>query len=180
MREVEVSAEVKDKRLNRAVALTVFCRSSPAGNIMTAISSRRCSRPRRTRSQLERISAIRTKLHISKPRAARSPCGQPRRDHQSSKATLAQLDADIANIAAKRQAEGQSRRKPIADALNVHDDQFDASGRPSPPRSRWLRSQLAEARAVVRILVLRRVRDFHGIVASPNSASTLTCSATPG
>lgn len=127
--EVEVSAEAKDKRLNRAVALTVVILS-----IFTGLCNIKDGNLVQTMQQAKADSvdswneyqATRTKLHISE--TARSEIALLATS-EASKATLAKLDADIAKYSSetpklKAQAQAQSDNY---DALNVHDDQFDAS-----------------------------------------------------
>jgi len=131
--EVEVSAEAKDKRLNRAVALTVVILS-----IFTGLCNIKDGNLVQTMQQAKADSvdswneyqATRTKLHISETaRNEIAVLATTPATIQSSKATLAQLDADIAKYrreTPKLKAQAQAQADNY-DALNVHDDQFDAS-----------------------------------------------------
>ena len=131
--DVEVTAEAKDKKLNRAVALTVVVLS-----IFTGLCNIKDGSLVQTMQQAKADSvdswneyqATRTKLHISE--TARSeiavlsvtPVGKA-----ASATPLAQLDADIAKYRTETprlKAQAQAHAADY-DALNVHDDQFDAS-----------------------------------------------------
>jgi hypothetical protein len=128
--DIEVSAEAKDKRLNRLVALTVVVLS-----IFTGLCNIKDGNLVQTMQQAKADSvdswneyqATRTKLHITETARAEIAALAPGKPEAA--ATLAQLDADIAKYRAetpklKAQAEAQSADY---DALNIHDDQFDAS-----------------------------------------------------
>lgn len=130
--EVEVSAEAKDKRLNRLVAITVVVLSVfmglgniKDGNIVQAMAQAQANAVDRWGE----YQATRTKTHIAE--AARTviatratPGAGP-----AVAAALARLDADIARYegeAPRLAAEAQGFTAQY-DALNIHDDQFDAS-----------------------------------------------------
>jgi hypothetical protein len=131
--EVEVSAEAKDKRLNRAVALTVVILS-----VFTGLCNIKDGNLVQTMQQAKADSvdvwneyqATRTKLHISE--TARSEIGvltSGRKVDGAAATLVAALDGNIAKYkreapALKAQAQSLASRY---DALNVHDDQFDAS-----------------------------------------------------
>ena len=131
--EVEVSAEAKDKRLNRAVALTVVILS-----IFTGLCNIKDGNLVQTMQQAKADSvdswneyqATRTKLHISETaRSEIAVLATAPAASEASKATLARLDADIAKYRTetpKLKAQAQAQADNY-DALNVHDDQFDAS-----------------------------------------------------
>jgi hypothetical protein len=131
--EVEISAEAKDKRLNRAVALTVVLLS-----IITGLCNIKDGNLVQTMQQAKADSvdswneyqATRTKLHISETaRSEIAVLATTPAARTSAAAILAQLDRDIAKYRTetprlKAQALAQAADY---DALNVHDDQFDAS-----------------------------------------------------
>lgn len=126
--DIEVSAEAKDKRLNRRVAITVVILSVAMGlgnikdgNIVQAMAQAQSNAVDRWGE----YQATKTKRHIVDTAAAQlavapvSPAGT---------ATLAAFRAESARYAAEapslaRQAKGFAA---LYDALNLHDDQFDA------------------------------------------------------
>ncbi len=127
--EVELSAEAKDKRLNRFVALTVVILSVAIGlgnikdgNIVQGMAQAQAN----SLDRWNEYQATRTKLHIVE--AARTEIAATA-DPARAAPALAKFDAE----AAKYQAETPhlaSEAKGFAadyDALNVHDDQFDAA-----------------------------------------------------
>jgi len=122
--EFEVSAEAKDKRLNRRVAITVVCLSVAMGlgnikdgNIVQAMDQAQA----RSVDLWNEYQATRTKLRVT----------------EIAQLQLAAMHAapspDLGTDAARYRAEapGLAREAKAAadryDALNVHDDQFDAS-----------------------------------------------------
>ena len=129
--EVEVSAEAKDKRLNRMVAITVVILSISTGlcnikdgNIVQAMQQAQADAV----DSWNEYQATKTKLRITQ--ASRSEivllAARPQADVAQ---TVKGLDADIAKYQAEipvlaKQAHDFSAEY---DALNVHDDQFDAS-----------------------------------------------------
>ena len=131
--DVEVSAEAKDKRLNRMVAITVVVLSVftgvaniKDGNIVQAMAQAQAnSVDRWNEYQAARLKgklAEATRLQVQVAAGARG-------DAPEVKAVLAGIDGDVAHYAAdtprlRAAAKGFSDRY---DALNVHDDQFDAS-----------------------------------------------------
>jgi hypothetical protein len=127
--EVEVSAEAKDKWLNRAVALTVVVLSIftgvcgiKDGNLVQAMQQAQSQ----SVDSWNEYQATRTKLHISE--TAREEIAAMPASPQGATA-LARLDTDIAKYKAetpKLKAAAQASSASY-DALNVHDDQFDAS-----------------------------------------------------
>lgn len=131
--EIEVNAEAKDKRLNRLVAITVVVLSVfmglsnvKDGNIVQAMAQAKAD----SVDRWGEYQATRTKTHIAE--TARSEIALIATTPSSAKRaadTLAKIDADIAKYRAEapklaRQAQGFADQY---DALNVHDDQFDAS-----------------------------------------------------
>lgn len=126
--EVELSSEAKDKRLNRSVALTVVILSVATGlgnikdgNIVQAMSQAQAD----SLDRWNEYQATRTKLHIAD--TARAQLGAIS-DPARAAATIAAFDAEAAKYREEspklaREAKGFADRY---DALNVHDDQFDA------------------------------------------------------
>jgi hypothetical protein len=130
--EVELSAEAKDKRLNRLVAITVVVLSVfmglgniKDGNIVQAMAQAQSNSVDRwgeyqaTRTKTHIAEAART-LILTRPGGGASP---------EAAAVLARLNADIARYELKAPglaAEAQAFTARY-DALNLHDDQFDAS-----------------------------------------------------
>ena len=131
--EIEVSAEAKDKRLNRLVAVTVLLLSVftglcniKDGNLVQAMQQAQSN----SLDAWNEYQASKTKLHIAE--TARQEitllAGGTAAQVQAA-ADLKQLDSDIAKYKAEipslaKQAKGYTAQY---DALNVHDDQFDAS-----------------------------------------------------
>lgn len=127
--EVELNAEAKDKRLNRLVALTVVILSVTMGlgnikdgNIVQAIAQAQAN----SLDRWNEYQATRTKLHIVQTARAELAAGA---DSNKAAATLAKFDAETSKYQAETpalatQAKGFSTQY---DALNVHDDQFDAA-----------------------------------------------------
>jgi hypothetical protein len=130
--EVEVSAEAKDKRLNRAVALTVVVLSIVTGlcnikdgNLVQAMQQAKAD----SVDSWNEYQASRTKLHISETaRAEIMALATSTAQKDAAAATVTHLDSDIARYRSetpKLKALAQSQSDSY-DALNVHDDQFDA------------------------------------------------------
>jgi hypothetical protein len=127
--EVELNAEAKDKRINRLVALTVVILSVATGlgnikdgNIVQAMSQAQAN----SLDRWNEYQATRTKLHIIETARAQLAAAAPSAAIQS---TVKQFDADAARYKAEspklaKEAQGFSDQY---DALNVHDDQFDAA-----------------------------------------------------
>jgi hypothetical protein len=128
--DVEFSAEAKDKRLNRRVAITVvalsvfmgFCNIKD-GNIVQAMQQAQSD----SIDTWNQYQATRTKLHIAE--TSRAQLGFLGAGRPEAAPLIAGLDRDIAKykaeapaLAAKAQAFSDTY-----DALNIHDDQFDAS-----------------------------------------------------
>ena len=130
--EVEVSAEAKDKRLNRLVAVTVVLLSVftglcniKDGNIVQAMQQAKSD----SVDRWGEYQATRTKLHIAETARAQMLVIAGSKPVPAASQALASLDRDIAKYKSEapdlaRQAQSLSDRY---DALNVHDDQFDAS-----------------------------------------------------
>lgn len=133
--DIEVGAEAKDKRLNRTVALTVVVLSIfmglaqvKDGNIVQAMAQAQANAVDRWGE----YQATRTKLHIDQTALAQgqglAAVGGARVAERLT-GEQTRLTQEIAKYAAeapqlRRQAEGFQAEY---DALNVHDDQFDAS-----------------------------------------------------
>lgn len=127
--DVELSSEAKDKRLNRSVALTVVILSVATGlgnikdgNIVQAMSQAQAN----SLDRWNEYQATRTKLHIvDTARAELSATSTA----PGAVAALAAFDAETAKY--KAETPGLAREaKDFAgqyDALNIHDDQFDAA-----------------------------------------------------
>lgn len=127
--EVEVSAQAKDKRLNRAVALTVLVLSVFAGlcnikdgNIVQSMTQAQAA----SVDRWNEYQATRTKQHLAEmARLELSVTASPER----AAAALAGLDRDIARYKgeAPRLAGEARQQSALYDQLNFHDDQFDAA-----------------------------------------------------
>jgi hypothetical protein len=127
--EVELNAEAKDKRINRLVALSVVVLSVSIGlgnikdgNIVQAMAQAQTN----SLDRWNEYQATRTKLHIVQTARAQLAAVAP---SPSVQAALNQFDAEAAKYKAEspnlaKQAQGFSDQY---DALNVHDDQFDAA-----------------------------------------------------
>jgi hypothetical protein len=133
--EVEVAAEAKDKRLNRLVALTVVILSIVMGlgqvkdgNIVQAMQQAQSDAV----DHWGEYQATKTKLHIDEVALAQTSFLDGLGGAKVASATdaeRARLGAEMAKYNReipdlRKQAEGDRARY---DALNVHDDQFDAS-----------------------------------------------------
>ena len=124
--DIEIDAEAKDKRLNRMVALTVVVLSIfmglgqvKDGNIVQAMSQAQSNAVDRWGE----YQATRTKLHIDETALAQA------RVVPALAAEGARLTAEIGKYeteAPRLRQEAESFQTQY-DALNVHDDQFDAS-----------------------------------------------------
>ncbi len=127
--EVEVSAEAKDKRLNRFVAITVVTLSVfmglcniKDGNIVQNMAQAKAD----SVDRWGEYQATRTKVHIVE--TARTTVSLLPRSAETS-AALAQFDSELAKYKAES-PQLAAQAKSLADrydALNIHDDQFDAS-----------------------------------------------------
>ena len=127
--EVELSAEAKDKRINRLVALTVVILSVATGlgnikdgNIVQAMAQTQAN----SLDRWNEYQATRTKLHIvetARAQLSAAPAGA------AVQKTLASFDADAAKYRAESPKLAQEAKgfADQYDALNVHDDQFDAA-----------------------------------------------------
>lgn len=130
--EVEVSAEAKDKRLNRMVAITVVVLSVftgvcniKDGNLVQAMQQAQSD----SVDGWNEYQATKTKLHIAQ--TARDQIAIFAGGDKAVQVAGAErrLDSEIAKYRGEipkllKQAKGYSDQY---DALNVHDDQFDAS-----------------------------------------------------
>ena len=131
--DVEVSAEAKDKRLNRWVAITVVILSVfmglgniKDGNIVQAMAQAKAD----SVDRWGEYQATRTKAHVAETaRAEIAVLATASAARGAAAAAIARLDGDIRKYTAEapalaKQAQAFADRY---DALNVHDDQFDAS-----------------------------------------------------
>jgi hypothetical protein len=127
--EIEVSAEARDKALNRRVAITVVILSVfmglcgiKDGNIVQAMQAAQSG----SVDKWNEYQATRTKQHVAEAgRAQIAALADPER----AAPVIAGLDRDIAKYRAEAphladEAKAEAERY---DALNVHDDQFDSS-----------------------------------------------------
>lgn len=126
--EVEVSAEAKDKRLNNLVALTVVVFSVATGlgnikdgNIVQAMAQAQAN----SLDRWNEYQATRTKLHIAETARAQLAAVP----NAAGQKAIAGFDADTAKYKAEspRLADDAKGFADQYDALNVHDDQFDAA-----------------------------------------------------
>lgn len=127
--EIEVSAEAKDKSLNRKVAITVVVLSVfmglcgiKDGNIVQAMAQAQSA----SVDKWNEYQATKTKQHVAEAsRIQIAALADPKR----AAPVLAGLDRDIAKYKAEapRLAADAKTQSDQYDALNVHDDQFDAS-----------------------------------------------------
>ena len=127
--EVEVSAEAKDKRINRMVALTVVVFSVATGfgnikdgNIVQAMAQAQAN----SLDRWNEYQATRTKLHVVQTARAQLSAAS---STPAVRSAVAKFDDDAQKYAAESpklaaDARGYSDQY---DALNVHDDQFDAA-----------------------------------------------------
>jgi len=130
--EIEVSAEAKNKRLNKAVAISVVILSVftglcniKDGNIVQAMDLAKAD----SVDHWSEYQATRTKLHIAETARTQVAVVEAERPSAGAVAALATLDGEIAKYKAeapKLSAEAKDFSDRY-DALNVHDDQFDAS-----------------------------------------------------
>jgi len=133
--DIEIDAEAKDKRLNRLVALTVVALSIVMGlgqvkdgNIVQAMQQAQSNAVDRW----SEYQATREKLHIDETALAQTAVLARLGGAAVAAPTQAEttrLTAEIAKyrgetVALRKAAEGYQAQY---DALNVHDDQFDAS-----------------------------------------------------
>lgn len=127
--EIEVSAEAKDKRLNRQVAITVVVLSVfiglcgiKDGNIVQAMQAAQAA----SVDTWNEYQATKTKLHLAEAeRQQLALLAAPGK----ADAAIAGLDKDIAKYKGETPglAKAAQAQSDLYDALNVHDDQFDAA-----------------------------------------------------
>jgi hypothetical protein len=129
--ELEVSAEAKDKRLNRMVAVvmlaifTGLCNIKD-GNIVQAMQQAQSN----SVDSWNEYQATKTKLHITETsRSQLALLAKMPAAKVQAEADMVILDADIAKY--RHELPGLAKQAKAYsgeyDALNVHDDQFDAS-----------------------------------------------------
>lgn len=131
--ELEVSAEAKDKRLNRLIAITVVILSVftgvcniKDGNLVQNMALAKAD----SVDRWAQYQATKTKLHIAE--TARDEIGVIAVGSPDNKAAVAaqlRLSEDIAKykVEAPKLANEAKTLSGRYDALNLHDDQFDAS-----------------------------------------------------
>ena len=127
--EVELSAEAKDKRINRLVALTVVVLSVSAGlgnikdgNIVQAMAQAQAN----SLDRWNEYQATRTKLHIVETARAQLAAAP---GSMATQEAVNAFDSDAAKYRSEspKLAEEAKGFSDEYDALNVHDDQFDAA-----------------------------------------------------
>ena len=128
--EIEVSAEAKDKKLNRSVAISVVIFSVAAGlcnikdgNVVQAMQQAQAA----SLDKWNEYQSTRTKLHLEE--ASRQTIATLGTDPAKSAPVLADLDRNIAKYRSEAPGLAEEAKGQTAtyDALNVHDDQFDAA-----------------------------------------------------
>jgi hypothetical protein len=127
--EVELNAEAKDKRINRLVALTVVIFSVATGlgnikdgNIVQAMAQAQAN----SLDRWNEYQSTRTKLHIVETARAQLAAAAPSASVQQA---LAGFEEDAAKYRAEspKLAHDAKAFSDQYDALNTHDDQFDAA-----------------------------------------------------
>jgi hypothetical protein len=127
--EVELSAEAKDKRINKLVAVTVVVLSVATGlgnikdgNIVQAMAQAQAN----SLDRWNEYQATRTKLHIVETARAQLAAAAPSASVQK---TVAGFDADAVKYRSESPKLAQEAKgfADDYDALNIHDDQFDAA-----------------------------------------------------
>src|SRR5437868_10973752 len=127
--EVEVSAEARDKRLNNLVALTVVVFSVAMGlgnikdgNIVQAMAQAQAN----SLDRWNEYQATRTKLHIVETARVQLAAAAP---SSAAQKALSGFDSDAAKYRSEspRLANEAKGFAGDYDALNIHDDQFDAA-----------------------------------------------------
>jgi uncharacterized protein DUF4337 len=127
--DVDVNAEARDKRLNRLVALSVVIFSVATGlgnikdgNIVQAMAQAQAN----SLDSWNEYQATRTKLHIVETARAQLAAAAPSAAAQKA---IESFDSSAAKYTVET-PKLSSQAKDFAsqyDALNVHDDQFDAA-----------------------------------------------------
>lgn len=129
--EIEVSAEAKDKRLNRLVAITVVALSVftgvaniKDGNIVQAMDQAQAN----SVDRWNEYQAAKLKASLASATALELRAGE-RAGNPRTEAAARALDADAAHHLADQPKLAAAARGfgDQYDALNIHDDQFDAS-----------------------------------------------------
>jgi hypothetical protein len=127
--EVELSAEAKDKRINKLVAVTVVVLSVATGlgnikdgNIVQAMQQSQAN----SLDRWNEYQATRTKLHVVETARTQLAAAAPSAATQKA---VASFDADAAKYRSESPKLAQEAKgfADDYDALNVHDDQFDAA-----------------------------------------------------
>lgn len=130
--EVEMTVEAKDKRLNRLVAITVVALSIfigfaniKDGNIVQNMAQAKAD----SVDRWGEYQATRTKTHVVETARTMVAVLAGAKPSPAVRTALSKLDADVARYKAEA-PKLAAEAKQLADrydALNVHDDQFDAS-----------------------------------------------------
>jgi hypothetical protein len=127
--EVELSAEAKDKRINRLVALTVVVLSVATGlgnikdgNIVQAMAQSQAN----ALDRWNEYQATKTKLHIVETAQAQLGAAVPGLRMEETYAGF-RVEADKYKAESPKLAAEAKGFSDDYDALNVHDDQFDAA-----------------------------------------------------
>jgi hypothetical protein len=130
--EVEVSAEAKDKQLNRMVAITVVILSVftgvcgiKDGNLVQAMQQAQSN----SVDRWNEYQSTRLKQHLAEDTRREIDVLAVGPSLAKGQAALVQIDRDLVryrNEAGKLSAQAKGYSDEY-DALNVHDDQFDAS-----------------------------------------------------
>ena len=173
--EIEVSTEAKDRRLNRQVAISVVIFSVAAGlcnikdgNIVQAMQQAQSA----SIDRWNEYQATRTKLHLEE--TARQTIVALAVDPTRARPVLTTADAAIAKYRAEAPgiAADAKQQAALYDALNVHDDQFDAADASlATAISIAAVTALTERRRLLlAVLDFRRVRTVHGAVRLPQAA----------
>jgi len=127
--ELELSAEAKDKMINRLVALTVVVLSVSVGlgnikdsNIVQAMAQAQAN----SLDRWNEYQATRTKLHIVETARAQLAAAP---GSMATQEAVNAFDSDAAKCRSEspKLAEEAKGFSDEYDALNVHDDQFDAA-----------------------------------------------------
>lgn len=130
--DIELSAQAKDKRLNRCVAVTVILLSVftglcniKDGNIVQAMQVAKAD----SVDAWGEYQATRTKAHIAQTAQIEIAAMAGSEPSAAARAALASMQHDIAKYKAEAPQLAAQAKADAAqyDALNVHDDQFDAS-----------------------------------------------------
>ncbi|WP_022684607.1 DUF4337 domain-containing protein [Sphingobium bisphenolivorans] len=130
--EVEVRAEAKDKRINRMVAISVVILSVftgicniKDGNIVQAMEQAQADAV----DAWSQYQATRTKLHLAQDSRAMLAAVTQGTPSPIARTAIVRLNGEIARYQAETPGLARKAKayRQHYDALNIHDDQFDAS-----------------------------------------------------